>query len=102
MNAISMNNLWNYLQGLSLSASNQRWLAERLLENAEKIDDECVMTDEEIRAGIAVSFQQLKEVREGKRTTRKVEELLNELCCCLGANSRNARNIIRGITHQSL
>lgn len=79
MNAISMNNLWNYLQGLSLSASNQRWLAERLLENAEKIDDECVMTDEEIRAGIAVSFQQLKEVREGKRTTRKVEELLNEL-----------------------
>ena len=49
------------------------------MENAEKIDDECVMTDEEIRAGIAVSFQQLKEVREGKRTTRKVEELLNEL-----------------------
>lgn len=79
MNAISMNNLWNYLQGLSLSASNQRWLAERLLENAEKIDDECVMTDEEIRAGIAVSFQQLKEAREGKRTTRRVEELLNEL-----------------------
>lgn len=36
MNAISMNNLWNYLQGLSLSASNQRWLAERLLENSTK------------------------------------------------------------------
>ena len=32
MNAISLNNLWNYLQGLSLSASNQRWLGERLLE----------------------------------------------------------------------
>ena len=24
MNAVSMNNLWNYLQGLSLTASNQR------------------------------------------------------------------------------
>lgn len=32
MNAISLNNLWNYLQGLSLSASNQRWLGERLIE----------------------------------------------------------------------
>ena len=32
MNAISMNNLWSYLQGLSLSASNQRWLGERLIE----------------------------------------------------------------------
>ena len=34
MNAISLNNLWSYLQGLSLSASNQRWLAERLIEAA--------------------------------------------------------------------
>lgn len=78
MNAISMNNLWNYLQGLSLSASNRRWLAERLMENAEKVDSDSVMTDEEIREGLAVSFNQLNEVREGRRTTRKVEELLNE------------------------
>ena len=32
MNAVSLNNLWSYLQGLSLSASNQRWLDERLIE----------------------------------------------------------------------
>ncbi len=32
MNTISLNNLWSYLQGLSLSASNQRWLGERLIE----------------------------------------------------------------------
>lgn len=40
MNAISLNNLWSYLQGLSLSASNQRWLGERLIEasNAAKDD----------------------------------------------------------------
>ncbi len=31
MNAVSLNNLWSYLQGLSLSASNQRWLGERLI-----------------------------------------------------------------------
>ena len=32
MNAVSLNNLWSYLQGLSLSASNQRRLGERLIE----------------------------------------------------------------------
>ena len=39
MNAVSLNNLWNYLQGLSLSVSNQRWLGERLIEasNAAKV-----------------------------------------------------------------
>jgi hypothetical protein len=35
MNAMSLNNLWSYLQGLSLSASNKRWLAEHLYEAAE-------------------------------------------------------------------
>lgn len=35
MNSVSLNNLWMYLQGLSLTASNQRWLGERLLEASE-------------------------------------------------------------------
>lgn len=32
MNAVSMNNLWTYIQGLSLTASNRKWLAKRLTE----------------------------------------------------------------------
>ena len=32
MNSVSLNNLWTYLQGLSLTASNQRWLGEKLIE----------------------------------------------------------------------
>lgn len=35
MNAISLNNLWSYLQGLSLTASNQRWLANHLMAAAD-------------------------------------------------------------------
>ena len=38
MNAISLNNLWSYLQGLSLTASNQRWLANHLIEAAESTE----------------------------------------------------------------
>lgn len=33
MNNIALNNLWSYLQGLSLSANNKRWLAERLIDS---------------------------------------------------------------------
>lgn len=39
MNAVSLNNLWSYLQGLPLSASNQRWLGERLIEAAREDED---------------------------------------------------------------
>ena len=35
MNAVSLENLWSYIQGLSLTASNQRWLGERLIEAAD-------------------------------------------------------------------
>ena len=35
MNTVSMNNLWAYLQGLSLSASNKRWLGGRLINSAD-------------------------------------------------------------------
>lgn len=38
MNTISLHHLWNYLQGLSLSASNQRWLASHLIEAAENTE----------------------------------------------------------------
>ena len=70
-----MNNLWNYLQGLSLTASNRKWLAKRLIEQQES----SVMNDEEIRQGLTEGFHQLEEVKAGKRKTRNAEELLYEL-----------------------
>lgn len=39
MNAISLNNLWRYLQGLSLTASDQRWLADHLIEAADNVEN---------------------------------------------------------------
>ncbi len=32
MTTVAMNNLWAYIQGLSLSRRNKTWLAERLLD----------------------------------------------------------------------
>ena len=34
MNNVSLNNLWSYLQGLTLTASNKKWLADHLYESA--------------------------------------------------------------------
>jgi len=75
MNTVSMNNLWNYLQGLSLTANNRRWLAERLVE----CDKKALMNDDEIKDGLKTAFTQLKEVQEGVRETRSAEDLLYEL-----------------------
>lgn len=63
------------MQGLSLTASNRKWLAEKLVEPKESV----VMNDEEIRQGLTEAFHQLEEVKAGKRKTRKAEELLYEL-----------------------
>ena len=77
MNPVAMNTLWTYLQGLSLTAKNKKWLSERLIEP--KAVDKPVMTDEEIKEGLNLAFMHMKEVNEGKRLTRDINELLNEL-----------------------
>ena len=78
MNAVSLNNLWKYLQGLSLTASNRKWLMEKLAEPVDKPQ----MTDKEIKEELSEAFRQLEEVKEGKRQTRNVEGLLHELLNC--------------------
>ena len=75
MNSVSMNNLWTYLEGLSLTASNRKWLADKLVEPRR----EAVMSAEEVKADMKEAFLQLKEVKEGKRTTHNAEDLLYEL-----------------------
>ena len=35
MSTLALNNLWEFLLGQGLSASNERWLAEHLIEHAE-------------------------------------------------------------------
>ena len=70
-----MNNLWNYLQGLSLTVSNRKWLMERLAEPVSST----VMSDKEIKEDLTEAFQQLNEVKVGKRKTRNAKDLLYEL-----------------------
>lgn len=40
MTTFALNNLWNYLRGLSLSQSDREWLAEKLIEPVKAEDKE--------------------------------------------------------------
>ncbi len=78
MNAISLNNLWSYLQGLTLTANNKKWLADHLYEAA-KVEKTAAQSKEETLAQIDKALKEFKLIQEGKLQTRPVEELLNEL-----------------------
>lgn len=60
MNAVSMNNLWSYIQGLSLTASNRKWLAERLTEPAVTSAPPILHTYEEAMADLEESEKEFE------------------------------------------
>lgn len=77
MNAVSMNNLWTYLQGLSLTASNRKWLAERLVEPASKVPP-ILHTYEEALADIDESEREFEcgDVLTDKEFNNKCQDLI--------------------------
>ena len=42
MTTMALNNLWNYLQGLSLSQSDREWLANKLVKPTEKTEKDSI------------------------------------------------------------
>ena len=75
MTTVAMNNLWNYIQGLNLSARNKTWLANQLLaenekKQKEKAADPTLMTKEEFFARIEEASKQI-EHGEGIAFTNK-------------------------------
>ena len=49
---ISIDKLWTFIQSMSLSADNQRWLADRLIENSKKNESASQYTIEELNKRI--------------------------------------------------
>ena len=74
MNAISLNNLWSYLQGLSLTACNQRWLGERLIEASTSHD---VSSEEEKKLKKLNSLFGAWNGSDGERIEAAVREARN-------------------------
>lgn len=71
MTTVALNNLWSYLQGLSLSQKDRRWLANKLVESTE--DD--AKTAEQKEYVKETLTRALKEVEQAKREGRKLQTL---------------------------
>ena len=71
MTTIALNNLWTYLQGLSLRQKDREWLAGKLLEPAE-VDAETKRQQEFVKESL---YRALDEVEAAKREGRKLSTL---------------------------
>lgn len=72
-NSTAMDNLWTYLQGLSLSVNDRRWLANRLVESIK--NEEQLLLDE---ARMAIEEMRKQSVANGN-SAMTLEEINNEI-----------------------
>lgn len=75
--SISMEGLLQFILSFSLSARNKRWLAEKLIEEAEKEDE--FISKEEVLAGIDAGLQEMQERRRTGRKAKTLDALIDEL-----------------------
>lgn len=78
MSTLELNNLWMYIQGMSLAKDEREWLAGKLLEPPLE-DPETVRQKAFVKESL---YRALKEVEDAKREGRKLQtldEFLEEL-----------------------
>ena len=81
MTTFALNNLWTYLQGLSLSQSDREWLAGKLVmpkETVSSVDDNARLDEALAKfsgdfGGSAYAMTVAKELRQGSEMVREVE-----------------------------
>lgn len=77
MTSASLNNLWNYLQGLALSPSNQRWLGEKLIEAS--FEKKGSAAKKAFLNELHRSLQEVKLAQEGKLELQSADDFIAEL-----------------------
>ena len=71
MTTVALNNLWTYINGLSLKQKDRQWLAGKLLEPAE-VDAETKRQQEFVKEPL---YRALDEVKRAKRGGHQDEDL---------------------------
>ncbi len=81
MTSFALNNLWTYLQGLSLSQNDREWLANKLIMPRETVSsaEDNARLDEALAkfsgdfGGSSDAMTVAKELRQGAKMVREVE-----------------------------
>ena len=78
MTTIALNNLWTYIQGLSLKQKDREWLAGKLLEP--KADDAMTARQKAyVKESLYRALDEVKRAKRGETTMMTEEEFLEEL-----------------------
>ena len=78
---ISLGGIMLFLNNMTLTPQNKRWLGEHLLEQAlqEQSQMETEKEHKRIMKGLDAAFKEAKQAKEGKLHGRPLTELLNEI-----------------------
>ncbi len=78
MTTFALNNLWSYLQGLSLPKADREWLAGKLLEpSAEELKTR--QQQEFVKETLTQALNEVETAKREGRKLKKLDEFLEEL-----------------------
>lgn len=78
MTTSALNNLWSYLQGLSLAKADREWLAGKLLEPS-AVDLKTLQQQEMVKESLTRALNEVKAARREGRKLQTLDEFLEEL-----------------------
>ena len=78
MTTFTLNNLWNYIEGLSLKQKDREWLASKLLEP--KADDaKTAQQKAYVKETLTHAINEVKAAKRNGRKLKTLDELIEEL-----------------------
>ena len=78
MTTFALNNLWTYLQGLSLSQKDREWLASKLIEQSTD-DAKTARQKAYVKESLTRALDEVKQAQRGEVKMMTEEDFLNEL-----------------------
>lgn len=78
MSTLELNNLWMYIQGMSLAQDEREWLAGKLLEPPLE-DPETIRQQAFVKESLYRALDEVKRAQRGEATMMTEEQFLQEL-----------------------
>lgn len=78
MTTVALNNLWTYINGLSLKQKDRKWLANKLLEPVE-VDAETKRQQEFVKESLYRALDEVERAKRGEIKMRTLDEFEEEL-----------------------
>jgi hypothetical protein len=78
MTTFALNNLWNYIEGLSLKQKDREWLASKLLEPKAN-DAKTAQQKAYVKETLTRAINEVKAAKRNGRKLKTLDELIEEL-----------------------